>query len=181
MTETEEEEEDKIGLQEFFRLKTETIKKHQTEYESVFHFIDRAIKGLKLIPYSYLNEKLVKTTEEDASAKSRKNLTGVMKVSLFKSFDSSIFTFSKRIEKYSKYLQQFEHLFFEENILVKPAIISKALSRWEDEPDEDIIDLIYEEIEKFNQRQNHLNNNQIEIAFFKIDLDDYNQNISRIS
>ena len=176
MTETEEDEEDKIGLQEFFRLKTETIKKHQTEYESVFHFVDRAIKGLKLIPYSYLNEKLVKSADEDAQAKSRKNLTGVMKVTLFKSFDSSIFTFSKRIEKYSKYLEQFERLFFEEKILVKPSIISKALNRLDDEPDEDVIDLIYEEIDKFNQRQNHLNNNQTEQAFFKIDLEDYNQN-----
>ena len=175
LTETEEDEEDKIGLQEFFRLKTSTVKKHRTEYESLFHFIDRAIKGLKLIPYSYLNEKLIKTSEEQAQANSRKNLTGVMKVSLFKSFDSSIFTFSKRIEKYSKYLEQFEKLFFEENILVRPAIISKALVRLDDEPDEDVIDLIYEEIEKFNQRQNHANNNQPVQAFFSIDLDDYNQ------
>ena len=175
LTETEEDEEDKIGLQEFFRLKTSTVKKHRTEYESLFHFIDRAIKGLKLIPYSYLNEKLIKTSEEQAQANSRKNLTGVMKVSLFKSFDSSIFTFSKRIEKYSKYLEQFEKLFFEENILVRPVIISKALVRLDDEPDEDDIDLIYEEIEKFNQRQNHANNNQPVQAFFSIDLDDYNQ------
>lgn len=176
MSESEEEEEDKVGLQEFFRLKTEVVKKHQTEYESVFHFIDRAIKGLKLIPYSYLNEKLVKSSDEQAQANSRKNLTGVMKVSLFKSFDSSVFTFSKRIEKYSKYLEQFEKLFFDENILVKPAIITKALNRFDDEPDEDIIDLIYEEIEKFNQRQNHSNNFDVELAFSPVDLSDFNQN-----
>jgi hypothetical protein len=31
---------------------------NQAEFESVFHFIDRAIKNLKLTPYSYLSEKL---------------------------------------------------------------------------------------------------------------------------
>lgn len=171
---------DKIGLEEFFKLKKEIVKKHQTEYESVFHFIDRAIKGLKLIPYSYLTEKLVQTPDEEAQANSRKNLTGVMKVTMFKSFDSSIFTFKKRIERYSNYLEQFEKLFFDEKILVKPAIITKALNRQDDEPDEDVIDLIYEEIEKFNQRQNHKDNNSEKVpkewipTFIEINHDDYN-------
>jgi len=173
LTDEDELVEDKIGLEEFFKLKKGTVKKHQTEYESVFHFIDRAIKGLKLVPYSYLTEKLQKTSDEEAQANSRKNLTGVMKVTMFKSFDSSIFTFKKRIERYSNYLEQFEKLFFDEKILVKPAIITKALNRQEDEPDEDVIDLIYEEIEKFNQRQNHKDNNS-EKAFVDISLDDYN-------
>ena len=173
LTDEDELVEDKIGLEEFFKLKKETVKKHQTEYESVFHFIDRAIKGLKLVPYSYLTEKLQKTSDEEAQANSRKNLTGVMKVTMFKSFDSSIFTFKKRISRYSDYLAQFEKLFFDEKILVKPAIITKALNRQEDEPDEDVIDLIYEEIEKFNQRQNHKDNNS-EKAFIDISLDDYN-------
>lgn len=173
LTDEDEFVEDKIGLEEFFKLKKETVKKHQTEYESVFHFIDRAIKGLKLVPYSYLTEKLVKTSDEEAQANSRKNLTGVMKVTMFKSFDSSIFTFKKRIERYSNYLEQFEKLFFNEKILVKPAIITKALNRQEDEADEDVIDLIYEEIEKFNQRQNHKEENS-ERAFIEINLDDYN-------
>lgn len=173
LTDEDELVEDKIGLEEFFKLKKETVKKHQTEYESVFHFIDRAIKGLKLVPYSYLTEKLQKSSDEEAQANSRKNLTGVMKVTMFKSFDSSIFTFKKRISRYSYYLAQFEKLFFDEKILVKPAIISKALNRQEDEPDEDVIDLIYEEIEKFNQRQNHKDNNS-EKAFVEISLDDYN-------
>ncbi len=175
LTDDEELEEDKIGLEEFFKLKKELVKKHQTEYESVFHFIDRAIKGLKLVPYSYLTEKLVKTSDEESQANSRKNLTGVMKVTMFKSFDSSIFTFKKRIERYSNYLEQFEKLFFNEKILVKPAIITKALNRQEDEPDEDVIDLIYEEIEKFNQRQNNTEDSN-EKAFIEINLDDYNTN-----
>ena len=173
LTDDDELVEDKIGLEEFFKLKKEIVKKHQTEFESVFHFIDRAIKGLKLVPYSYLSEKLIKTSDEEAQANSRKNLTGVMKVTMFKSFDSSIFTFKKRISRYSDYLEQFEKLFFNEKILVKPAIITKALNRQEDEPDEDIIDLIYEEIEKFNQRQNHKDNSS-EKAFVEISLDDYN-------
>lgn len=173
LTDEDELVEDKIGLEEFFKLKKETVKKHQTEYESVFHFIDRAIKGLKLVPYSYLSEKLQKTSDEEAQANSRKNLTGVMKVTMFKSFDSSIFTFKKRISRYSDYLAQFEKLFFNEKILVKPAIITKALNRQDDEPDEDVVDLIYEEIEKFNQRQNHKDNNS-EKAFIEISLDDYN-------
>lgn len=173
LTDDDELKEDKIGLEEFFKLKKEIVKKHQTEYESVFHFIDRAIKGLKLVPYSYLTEKLVKTSGEESQANSRKNLTGVMKVTMFKSFDSSIFTFKRRIERYFNYLEQFEKLFFDEKILVRPAIITKALNRQEDEPDEDIIDLIYEEIEKFNQRQNQKENNP-EKAFVEISHDDYN-------
>lgn len=173
LSDDDELEEDKIGLEEFFKFKKEIVKKHQTEYESVFHFIDRAIKGLKLVPYSYLTEKLVKTADEESQANSRKNLTGVMKVTMFKSFDSSILTFRKRIERYSNFLEQFEKLFFDEKILVKPEIITKALNRQDEEPDEDIIDLIYEEIEKFNQRQNHKENSSSK-AFIEIDLDDYN-------
>jgi len=171
-SEEDELEEDKLGLEEFFKLKTETVKKNKTEYESVFHFIDRAIKGLKLIPYSYLTEKINKTSDEEAQANSRKNLTGVMKVTMFKSFDSSIFTFSKRIDKYSKYLEQFENLFFNEKILVKPAIIAKSLSRLEDEPDEDIIDIIYEEIEKYEKRLEE-KDNKTDKAFSEVNLEDY--------
>lgn len=175
LTEFDELEEDKIGLQEFFKLKKGIVKKHQTEFESVFHFIDKAIKGLKLLPYSYLSEKLQKTTDEEAQANSRKNLTGVMKVSMFKSFDSSVFTFKKRIERYSQYLEQFEKLFFDEKVLVKTAIVSKALNRLEDEPDEDAIDLVYEEIEKFNKRLNG-NEGKDDKAFTEINLEDFNAN-----
>src|SRR5690606_42069583 len=68
MTDQDEEKEDIVGLQEFFRIKEETVKKHQTEHESIFHFIDRAIKGRKLVPYSYLTEKIHKTLYEDSQA-----------------------------------------------------------------------------------------------------------------
>lgn len=184
MSDQDEETEDIVGLQEFFRIKETTVKKHQTEYESIFHFIDRAIKGLKLVPYSYLTEKIHKTTEEDSQAKSRKNLTGVMKVTLFKSFDSSIFTFSKRISRYKTYLEQFERLFFEEMMLVKPAVIQKAINRLEDEPDEDIIDLINEEISKFDAREEQKKKADKEYkkanAYLTINLEDYHtENIKR--
>lgn len=184
MTDQDEEKEDIVGLQEFFRIKEDTVKKHKTEYESIFHFIDRAIKGLKLVPYSYLTEKIHKTVYEDSQAKSRKNLTGVMKVSLFKSFDSSIFTFSKRVSRYKTYLEQFERLFFEDNILVKPSIIQKAITALDDEPDEDIIDLINTEIAKFNVREEQKLKDDKEYkkdnAFLSVDLDDYNvENIKR--
>lgn len=184
MTNIDDEKEDILGLQEFFRFKQDTVKKHKTEYESIFHFIDRAIKGLKLIPYSYLTEKISKTPFEDAQAKSRKNLTGVMKVSLFKSFDSSIFTFAKRVSRYYTYLVQFERLFFEEKILVRPAIIQKAITQLEDEPDEDIIDLINDEIDKFNHREKLRKNSdddyKKENAFFSVVLEDYNiENIKK--
>lgn len=184
MSDQDEETEDIVGLQEFFRIKETTVKKHQTEYESIFHFIDRAIKGLKLVPYSYLTEKIHKTTEEDSQAKSRKNLTGVMKVTLFKSFDSSIFTFSKRISRYKTYLEQFERLFFAEMMLVKPAVIQKAINRLEDEPDEDIIDLINEEISKFDAREEQKKKADKEYkkanAYLSVNLEDYHtENIKR--
>lgn len=184
MSDQDEETEDIVGLQEFFRIKETTVKKHQTEYESIFHFIDRAIKGLKLVPYSYLTEKIHKTVEEDSQAKSRKNLTGVMKVTLFKSFDSSIFTFSKRISRYKTYLEQFERLFFEEMMLVKPSVIQKAINRLEDEPDEDIIDLINEEISKFDAREELKKKADKEYkkanAYLSINLEDYHtENIKR--
>jgi hypothetical protein len=103
---SDEELEEKEGVKEFFKFTDINKRKkiNQTEFESVFHFIDRAIKGLKLIPYSYLTEKLEKTEEEQVQANARKNLTGVMKVTMFKSFDSSIYTFRKRIEKYGSSL-----------------------------------------------------------------------------
>ena len=184
MSDQDEEKEDIVGLQEFFRIKEKTIKKHQTEYESIFHFIDRAIKGLKLVPYSYLTEKIHKTVDEDSQAKSRKNLTGVMKVTLFKSFDSSIFTFSKRISRYKTYLEQFERLFFEEKMLVKASVIQKAISALEDEPDEDIIDLINEEISKFNEREEQKRKSDKDYkkvnAYLVVNLEDYNtENIKR--
>lgn len=184
MSDQDEEKEDIVGLQEFFRIKEETVKKHQTEYESIFHFIDRAIKGLKLIPYSYLTEKIHKTVYEDSQAKSRKNLTGVMKVTLFKSFDSSIFTFSKRVARYKTYLEQFERLFFEDKILVKPSIIQKAITALDDEPDEDIIDLINDQILKFNDREEQRKKAdkeyKIEDAYLPVNLEDYNvENIKR--
>ena len=72
-----------------------------------------------------------------------------MKVSLFKSFDSSIFTFRKRIEKYNTYLTNFEELFFTHNKIIKPEIIQKAIARIEDESDEDVLSLIFEETEFF--------------------------------
>src|SRR3989338_7818577 len=110
-------------------------KANQSEFESVFHFIDRAIKGLKLIPYSYLTEKRIKTEEEEIQANARKSLTGIMKVTMFKSFDSSVYTFKKRIDKYESYLSNFDQLFFGHNKIVKPAIIQKAMARHQDEPD----------------------------------------------
>ncbi|MDD3558064.1 MAG: helicase-related protein, partial [Melioribacteraceae bacterium] len=184
MTDQDEEKEDIVGLQEFFRIKEETVKKHQTEYESIFHFIDRAIKGLKLVPYSYLTEKIHKTVYEDSQAKSRKNLTGVMKVTLFKSFDSSIFTFSKRVSRYKTYLEQFERLFFEDKILVKPSIIQKAITALDDEPDEDIIDLINDEISKFKERGEQRSKSdkdyKKENAYLPVNLEEYNvDNIKR--
>src|SRR5690606_1719363 len=184
MTDQDEEKEDIVGLQEFFRIKEETVKKHQTEYESIFHFIDRAIKGLKLVPYSYLTEKIHKTVYEDSQAKSRKNLTGVMKVTLFKSFDSSIFTFSKRVTRYKTYLEQFERLFFEDKILVKPSIIQKAITALDDEPDEDIIDLINDEISKFKEREEQRSKSdkdyKKENAYLPVNLEEYNvDNIKR--
>ncbi len=152
------EEEDKEGVQgvmDFFSSFTPEKKKriNQTEFESIFHFIDRGLKNLKLTPYSYLSEKISRTEHEEVQANARKNLTGVMKVTLFKSFDSSIHTFKKRIEKYNTYLVNFEELFFNHNKVVKPEIIQKAIARIEEEPDEDVLSLIFEEAESFTERE----------------------------
>lgn len=155
LTAKEEDEEEIKGVMDFFSSFTPEKKRriNQAEFESVFHFIDRAIKNLKLTPYSYLSEKLTRTEQEEIQANARKNLTGVMKVTLFKSFDSSIFTFRKRIEKYETYLSNFEELFFTHKKVVKPEIIQKAITRVEDESDEDVLSLIFEEINSFKERE----------------------------
>jgi len=131
LSDEEEEEEEIKGVIDFFQSFETTKRKriNQTEFESVFHFVDRAIKNLKLIPYSYLSEKLERSEQEEIQANARKNLTGVMKVTLFKSFDSSIHTFKKRIEKYKTYLSSFEDLFFKHSKIVLPAIIQKGIAR----------------------------------------------------
>ncbi len=180
MTDNDEELEEKEGVKEFFKFKDTSKRKkiNQTEFESVFHFIDRAIKGLKLVPYSYLTEKLIKSEEEEIQANARKSLTGVMKVTMFKSFDSSIFTFRKRIEKYESYLSNFEQLFFEHKKIVKPAIIQKAMLRHQEEPDEDVMDMIFEEIEKFEEREQGRRKtdktHRVQNPYVEIAHDDYN-------
>ncbi|MBI5192980.1 MAG: DEAD/DEAH box helicase family protein [Nitrospirae bacterium] len=179
LSESDEEREEKQGIMEFFKYKdTDKRKKvYQTEFESIFHFIDMAIKGLRLIPYSYLTEKRVKTEEEEIQANARKSLTGVMKVSMFKSFDSSVYTFKKRIDKYESYLSNFEQLFFGHNKIVKPVIIQKAMARHQDEPDEDVLDLIFDEIDKFNEREQekkrHDNAYRVQNPYIEINHDDY--------
>jgi hypothetical protein len=152
---TEEELEEKIGLINFFKFNdtSNRKKKSKVEFESIYHFIDKAIKGLKLIPYSYLNEKIEKTEVESVQANARKSLTGVMKVSMFKSFDSSIYSFKKRIEKYEIYLNNFENLFFNEKKVVKPEILQKAIDRQIEQPDGDVMDLIFDEIRGFEKRE----------------------------
>lgn len=180
MTDNDEELEEKKGVKEFFKFKDTSKRKkiNQTEFESVFHFIDRAIKGLKLVPYSYLTEKLIKSEEEEIQANARKSLTGVMKVTMFKSFDSSIFTFRKRIEKYESYLSNFEQLFFEHKKIVKPAIIQKAMLRHQEEPEEDVMDMIFEEIEKFEEREQGRRKTdktyRVQNPYVEIAHDDYN-------
>lgn len=180
LSETDEDIEDKEGIKEFFKLKEfeKRKKTSQMEFESVFHFIDRAIKGLKLIPYSYLTEKLKKSEEEEIQANARKNLTGIMKVTMFKSFDSSVYTFGKRIEKYESYLLNFAQLFFEYKKIVKPIIMQKATLRHEEEPDEDIMDIIFDEIEKFEEREQTKKSKdktyKIQSAYVDINLEDYN-------
>ena len=180
MAESDEELEEKEGIKEFFKFKDTSKRKkiYQTEFESVFHFIDRAIKGLKLVPYSYLTEKLVKTEEEETQANARKSLTGIMKVTMFKSFDSSIYTFRKRIEKYEAYLSNFEQLFFDHKKIAKPVIIQKAMVRHQEEPDEDVMDLIFDEIDKFNEREQEKKRRdkayRVQNAYMEIDLEDYN-------
>ncbi len=154
-TVAEEEQQEVEGVIEFFKsFDTQKRKRiNQAEFESVFHFIDRAIKNLKLTPYSYLSEKFVRSEHEEIQANARKNLTGVMKVTLFKSFDSSIHTFRKRIEKYETFLSNFENLFFKHKKVIRTDVIQKAISRQEDESDESVIDLILEETELFKQRE----------------------------
>lgn len=182
MPETDEEREEKEGIIEFFKYK-ETAKRkklHQIEFESIFHFIDSAIKGLKLIPYSYLVEKHTKTDLEEREANARKSLTGVMKVTMFKSFDSSIYTFKKRIEKYESYLSNFEQLFFEHKKIVRPVIIQKAMARHQDETDADVMDLILDEIEEFKKREHNKKSSdktyKMQSAYDEIDHKDYNIN-----
>lgn len=180
LTAKEEEQEEIQGVLDFFSSFTTEKKKriNQTEYESIFHFIDRAIKNLKLIPYSYLSEKHERTEQEEIQANARKNLTGVMKVTLFKSFDSSIYTFKKRIQKYNTYLCNFEELFFQHNKIVKPEIIQKAIARIDDEQDEDLINLVFEEIESFKEREvkkkEKDNNYRIQLPETVIDLNAFN-------
>ncbi len=177
---SDEELEEKEGVKEFFKFTDISKRKkiNQTEFESVFHFIDRAIKGLKLIPYSYLTEKIDKTEDEEIQASARKNLTGVMKVTMFKSFDSSLHTFNKRIEKYESYLYNFETLFFEHAKIAKPVIVQKAMARHEEEPDEDIMDLIFDEITRFEEREKNKKEAdktyRIQNAYVEINLNDYN-------
>lgn len=155
LTEKQEAQEEVQGVIEFFSSFTTEKKKriNQAEFESIFHFIDRAIKTLKLTPYSYLSEKLDRTEHEEIQANARKNLTGVMKVTMFKSFDSSICTFKKRIEKYETYLANFEELFFKHSKVVRPEIIQRALNRYSEETDEDALGLILDEVELFKERE----------------------------
>lgn len=180
LSETEEEQEEKEGIKQFFRFGNVEKRRrvNRLEFESVFHFIDRAIKGLKLIPYSYLTEKYVKTEEEELQANARKSLTGVMKVTLFKSFDSSIFTFRKRVEKYEGYLSNFEALFFDHKKIVRPAIIQKAMLRHQEEDDEDVLGLIFEEIDRFDEREQNKKSSdktyKMQSAYTEIALEDYN-------
>lgn len=152
---TDEEKEQQKGLLDFFNFAETTSKKRKkaVEFESIFHFIDRSINNLKLIPYSYLSEKKERNADEELQARARGSLTGVMKVTLFKSFDSSIYTFNQRIERYSRYLETFESVFFEQSRIVRPEIIQKALTRHDEQPDDDIIELIDAEILRFKERE----------------------------
>lgn len=157
LTEKQEEELEIQGVLDFFNnFEVEKAKtKNEVEFQSIFHFMDRAINNLKLVPYSYLSEKINKTEFEEVQANARKNLTGVMKVTMFKSFDSSIYTFKKRIEKYTTYLLNFEELFFQQNKVVKPEIIQKAIAKQDldDYKDIDVIEIIAEEIALYNERE----------------------------
>jgi superfamily II DNA or RNA helicase len=182
LTAKQEAEMELQGVLDFFNnFDTEKVKtKNETEFQSVFHFMDRAINNLKLVPYSYLSEKINKTEFEEVQANARKNLTGVMKVTMFKSFDSSICTFEKRIEKYKTYLLNFEELFFKQNKAVKPEIIQKAIAKHETDEynDTDVIDLIADEIEIFNEREQEKNlkdsKHRMQSAEMHIDLGLYN-------
>ncbi|MBW6486247.1 MAG: DEAD/DEAH box helicase family protein [Syntrophobacterales bacterium] len=152
---TDEERQEQEGILDFFNFAKATARqsKKAVEFESIFHFIDRAINGLKLIPYSYLSEKKQRTSDEELQARARGSLTGVMKVTMFKSFDSSIHTFRQRIERYSDYLATFETIFFDQSRIVRPEIIQKALTRHDEQPDDDIMDLIEEEVAHFTDRE----------------------------
>jgi superfamily II DNA or RNA helicase len=180
LTPNEEEDADKLGILEFFQIvgQKSGARAHTYEYESLFHFVDRAIKGLKLVPYSYLSEKISKSPTEQMEANSRKNLTGVMKISLFKSFDSSIHTFNKRIGKYEKNLIEFERQFFEEGRVLKPEILTKSLQVMEDpESAEKLLeDIIEEEIKHFVERQaaRAKRGHKAELPFKEVDVTHYN-------
>lgn len=152
---TDEERQEQQGILDFFNFTKANARqrKKAVEFESIFHFIDRAINNLKLIPYSYLSEKKQRTADEDLQARARGSLTGVMKVTLFKSFDSSIHTFKQRIDRYSNFLETFETVFFEQSRIIRPEIIQKALTRHDEQPDADIIELIDGEIERFTERE----------------------------
>jgi len=185
-TEIEDEKIEMEGVLDFFKFATkkpETKKTVNTEYESIFHFIDKAIKGLKLIPYSFLTHKIDKTSEEELQAKSRSNLTGIFKVTLFKSFDSSIYTFRKRIKKYEKFLTRFEDLFFKENKIVKSEIVLKTISEYTKE--EDFNDLLNKQIEKYEisqkKKRERLANEgkiyKIQYAYTEINLDEFQNDV----
>jgi superfamily II DNA or RNA helicase len=152
---TDEEKEEQQGILDFFNFAQRTARqrKRAVEFESIFHFVDRAINNLKLIPYSYLSEKKQRTADEELQARARGSLTGVMKVTLFKSFDSSIYTFRQRVERYANYLNTFETIFFDQSRVVRPEIIQKALTRHDEFPDDDILDLIDEEVSRFSERE----------------------------
>lgn len=152
---TDEEKEQQQGILDFFNFTKADARqrKKAVEFESIFHFIDRAINNLKLIPYSYLSEKKQRTADEELQARARGSLTGVMKVTLFKSFDSSIHTFRQRIDRYSDYLDTFENIFFDQARIVRPEIIQKALNRHDEQPDDDIMELIDAEIIRFSERE----------------------------
>lgn len=152
---TDEEKEQQQGILDFFNFTQANARqrKKAVEFESIFHFIDRAINNLKLIPYSYLSEKKQRTADEELQARARGSLTGVMRVTLFKSFDSSIHTFRQRINRYSHYLETFESIFFDQARIVRPEIIQKALTRHDEQPDDDIMELIDAEIIRFSERE----------------------------
>lgn len=152
---TDEERETQQGILDFFNFAKANARqrKKAVEFESIFHFIDRAINNLKLIPYSYLSEKKQRTADEELQARARGSLTGVMKVTLFKSFDSSIYTFRQRIDRYAEYQATFENIFFDQSRIVRPEIIQKALTRHEAQPDDDIMELIDGEIVRFSERE----------------------------
>ncbi len=176
---TDEERESQQGILDFFNFTKSDARqrKKAVEFESIFHFIDRAINNLKLIPYSYLSEKKQRTADEELQARARGSLTGIMRITLFKSFDSSIHTFKQRIDRYSNYLETFESVFFKQSRIVRPEIIQKALTRLDEKPDVDIMKLIDEEIvgftEREQQRQARDTSYSVKTSYASIRHDDY--------